>query len=72
MNMTTALETSSLGTVTISSKLSFPNPDHPNIEEIESVDPLEFIEMCLSCFCGKTGESDFEVMDNLIFMKAIE
>lgn len=33
---------------------------------------MEAIDLCLNCFNLKNSGSDYEVMDNLIFLKAIE
>lgn len=51
---------------------SFPNPDYKDIEEIDDISPLEAIELCMSCFFSKSGGSDWDMMDNLISIKAFE
>lgn len=52
--------------------VSFPNPDFPEMESIEELEPLEALEFCKAAFCSKKSSSDWETIDNLIFMKAIE
>ncbi|CAD8106362.1 unnamed protein product [Paramecium primaurelia] len=52
--------------------LSFPNPDSPEVEYVSQMSPMEAITLCMNSFNLKNSGTDFEVIDNLVFLKAIE
>ncbi|CAD8182922.1 unnamed protein product [Paramecium pentaurelia] len=52
--------------------IAFPNPDSPKSEDLGTMTQLEAIQLCLNCFAANKYATEFEVMDNLILIKAIE
>ncbi|CAK59659.1 unnamed protein product (macronuclear) [Paramecium tetraurelia] len=52
--------------------IAFPNPDSPKSEDLGTMTQLEAIQLCLNCFASNKYATEFEVMDNLILIKAIE
>lgn len=52
---------------------SFPNPDFEELEEEpDIIEPLEAIELCANTFFEKQAETEWEIIDSLLMMKAIE